>query len=170
MVLLGLRNSYKDDIKTSAAEMVYGTTLRVPGEYFADEEPMGCPEMFVQKLRERMRQMRETPTAHHIKQRIFRHKELEDCTHVFVRVDRPRRPLEQPYEGPFPVIQRLTDFLYRINYKGQPTEVNVDRLKPAFMEETEEAQQPALDNAIPGPSTGEIRKEQPVRRIRFTTP
>lgn len=88
MVLLGLRNSYKDDIKTSAAKMIYGATLRVPGEYFANEEPIGCPEMFVQKLREQMRQMRETPTVHHIKQRIFRHKELEDYTHVFVRVDR----------------------------------------------------------------------------------
>lgn len=157
MVLLGLRNSYKEDIKTSAAEMVYGTTLRLPGEYFT-EEPMECPEMFAQKLRERMRRVRSMPTAHHIKPRIFIHKELEDCTHVFIRVDRPRRSLEQPFEGPFQVIQRLTDFLYKINYKGQSTEINIDRLKPAFIEETEEAQQQAEDK--PPPRTRTDRKRE----------
>lgn len=52
MVLLGLKNSFKEDIKTSAAEMVYGTTLRIPGEYFTFEEPIRCPQMFVQKLRD----------------------------------------------------------------------------------------------------------------------
>jgi len=69
-ILLGLRNSFKDDIKASAAEMVYGTTLRVP-EYFTSDEPMGCPEMFVQKLCERMRQVRPMPSAHHVKPKIF---------------------------------------------------------------------------------------------------
>lgn len=171
MVLLGLRNSIKDDIKTSAAEMVYGTTLRVPGEYFAAEEQMGCPEMFAQKLRERMRRVRSKPTAHHIKPKIFIHKELEECTHVFVRVDRPRRPLEQPFEGPFKIIQRLTDFLYRIDYKGRPTEINIDRLKPAFREGTEEAQQPAEDDSRPGPSGIEKKKRvHPVQAVRFVTP
>lgn len=87
MVLLGLRNSFKDDINASAAEMIYGTTLRVPGEYFTADEPMGCPDMFVQKLHERMREVGSKPTAHHIKQKAFIHKELEDCIHVFVRVD-----------------------------------------------------------------------------------
>ncbi|KAK2577094.1 hypothetical protein KPH14_001013 [Odynerus spinipes] len=30
IVLLGLRTSIKDDIKASAAELTYGTTLRLP--------------------------------------------------------------------------------------------------------------------------------------------
>ncbi|XP_026471383.1 protein NYNRIN-like [Ctenocephalides felis] len=32
VVLLGLRSSYKEDLKASSAEMVYKTTLRLPGE------------------------------------------------------------------------------------------------------------------------------------------
>lgn len=32
-VLLGLRTCYKEDIKSTAAEMVYETTLRIPGEF-----------------------------------------------------------------------------------------------------------------------------------------
>lgn len=39
VVLLGLRTSYKEYIKASTAEMVYDTTLKLPGEYFAAEEP-----------------------------------------------------------------------------------------------------------------------------------
>ena len=33
LVLLGIRTSLKEDISTTAAEMVYGTTLRLPGEF-----------------------------------------------------------------------------------------------------------------------------------------
>lgn len=51
-----------------------------------------------------------------------------------------RRSLEQPYEGPFSIIERLADFLYRINYKDQPTDINIDRLKPAFIEGAGEGQ------------------------------
>jgi len=92
MALLGLRTSYKENIQASAAELVYGITL--PGEYFTFEDPIGCPQTFVEKLRERMRQVRGLTTAHLIKHKTFIHKDLEDATHVFVRVDRLRGPLE----------------------------------------------------------------------------
>jgi len=149
--------------------MVYGKTLQVPDEYFAAEEPTGCPDMFLQKLRERMRRVGPKPTAHHIKQKAFVHKEL-DCTHVFVRVDRATRSLEQPYEGPSPIIKRLTDFLYRINYKDRPTEINIDRLKPAFIERTKENQQLPENNSLPEPSPVETEKGHLARKIRFATP
>ena len=35
LVLLGIRTALKVDISSSAAEMVYGTTLRLPGEFFS---------------------------------------------------------------------------------------------------------------------------------------
>ena len=34
LVLLGIRTALKEDIQSTAAEMVYGTTLRLPGEFF----------------------------------------------------------------------------------------------------------------------------------------
>lgn len=42
-VLLGLWTSIKEDIKASAAELVYGTTLCLPGEFFLDIEPTNQP-------------------------------------------------------------------------------------------------------------------------------
>ncbi|KMQ90169.1 gag-pol protein [Lasius niger] len=88
-----------------------------------------------------MRQVRPTPTTHHVKRKAFSHKELEDCTHVFVRVDRPKSSLEPPYKGPFKVNDRLSEYLYKINYKKRPTEINIDRLKPAILENEEVAQE-----------------------------
>ena len=35
LVLLGIRTAYKQDVMCTAAELVYGTTLRLPGEFFA---------------------------------------------------------------------------------------------------------------------------------------
>ncbi|XP_076287328.1 uncharacterized protein LOC143212412 [Lasioglossum baleicum] len=135
-----LRISYKDDIKASAAEMVFGTTLRILGEFFAAEDPIGCPQIFIEKLREHIRTIRPTPTSHHAYRKPFVYKELEDCTYVFVRVDKLKTSLELPYEGPYQIIERLTDFLYKINYKGVPTTINIDRLKPAFLENVLEDQ------------------------------
>ena len=37
-VLLGIRTTLKEDISATAAEMVYGTTLRLPGEFFTPSQ------------------------------------------------------------------------------------------------------------------------------------
>ncbi|XP_072744006.1 uncharacterized protein [Anoplolepis gracilipes] len=58
-VLLGLRTSIKDDIKASAAEMVY---------------------MFLEKFRQYMRNVRPSPTTHHSRAKPFRHKDLDTST------------------------------------------------------------------------------------------
>ena len=34
LILLGIRTTIKQDLKYTAAELVYGTTLRLPGEFF----------------------------------------------------------------------------------------------------------------------------------------
>ncbi|CAB0028612.1 unnamed protein product [Trichogramma brassicae] len=38
-VLLGLRTTFKEDLQASPAEMVFGTSLRIPGEFVARQEP-----------------------------------------------------------------------------------------------------------------------------------
>ncbi|KMQ84458.1 gag-pol protein [Lasius niger] len=136
-VLLGLRTSFKEDIKASAAELVLGTTLRIPGEYFASEETIGYPQVFVEKFREYMKSIRPVPTAHHTRTKPFIHRDLDDSTHVFVRVDKSRSPLDKPYEGPFPVITKINQSVFRINIKGTAQNINIDRLKPAFLEATQ---------------------------------
>ncbi|GBM01667.1 hypothetical protein AVEN_271924-1 [Araneus ventricosus] len=63
---------------------------------------------------------------------IFVHKDLENCSHVFQRIDRVKKQLESPYEGPFPVIERKVKY-FTINIKGKNVNVSLDRLKLAYI-------------------------------------
>mgnify|MGYP006897561078 CR=1 FL=1 len=56
--------------------------------------------------------------------------ELKTCSHVWIRLDRVRKPLEAPYQGPFQVIGRK-DMVYTILMRGKEVSVAVERLKPA---------------------------------------
>lgn len=104
-VLLRSRTCYKEDLKSSAAEMQYGTVLRVPNEFF-DVDAVSDPVMFHMRdmFRSHMREVRPTATSHHIKGKFFIQKGKQDCTHVFVRVDSVKQPLESPYTGPYEII------------------------------------------------------------------
>lgn len=132
-VLLGLRTTFKEDLQASPAEMVFGTSPRVPGELFiTDDSPMDQPE-FVKSLRKLFRALRPVPAARHSEHKPFVFKTLEECTHVFYRIDAIRKPLEPPYSGPHRVIKRLDNRTYLIDINGQDKTVSTDNLKPAFL-------------------------------------
>ncbi|CAL1678522.1 unnamed protein product [Lasius platythorax] len=83
--------------------------------------------------------------------------------------------LSQPHEGPFPVITKINDTVFRINYKGQPTTINVDRLKPAFIEATEPQGQRNAEESEPqpgpsnaNPDTSHIPRKS-TKAVRFAT-
>ena len=60
------------------------------------------------------------------------HKDLLTTSHVFVRTDAVRKPLEQPYKGPFKVISR-SDKFFVLDLNVRKDTVSIDRLKPAFI-------------------------------------
>ena len=129
LILLGLRTVFKDDIKCTLAELVYGSTLRLPGEFFnttcANNEQID----YVEQLREHMRKVKPVPTVTHGQRQIFISKHLQTSSHVFVRRDAVKLPLQRPYDGPFPFIQRKPK-AYKLLINGKTV---IDRLKPAFI-------------------------------------
>ncbi|UYV80525.1 hypothetical protein LAZ67_19000466 [Cordylochernes scorpioides] len=79
--------------------------------------------------------IRPQPTRQTKQNNIFSHKDLDTCSHVFVRKDFVKRALSAPYEGPFPVVSRSSKtFTVKIN--DQNKVISVNRLKPAFIENT----------------------------------
>ncbi|XP_062555807.1 uncharacterized protein LOC134220724 [Armigeres subalbatus] len=130
-ILLGLRTTYKEDIGASPAEMVYGSTLRIPSEFFADSPVNINENEFVVNLREAMRQQRPTDTAWHSNQNVFVHRDLNRCKQVFIRNDSVRPSLSPPYDGPYEVVKRSNKH-YTVAVNGRIVNVSIDRLKPAY--------------------------------------
>lgn len=133
IVLLALRNTVKEDVGAAPAELVYGTTLRLPGELFSSAPSEPSPHDLVTALRDSMTQLRPVSGSNHdTTRRIFVPTQLDNVSHVFVRVDAHRTPLQPRYEGPYAVLDRRPkDFKLQINNRS--SWVSIDRLKPAFV-------------------------------------
>ena len=93
MMLLGIQTAIKTDLGCSVAELVYGTTLRIPGEFFVSDQttPTNVAE-FVSQLKNAMSKLKAVPTrtdATHCK--VHLNHNLSTCTHLFVRHDAVRK-------------------------------------------------------------------------------
>ncbi|GFW79449.1 transposon Tf2-8 polyprotein [Trichonephila clavipes] len=148
IILLGLRASLKEDILCTPAELVFGTTIRLPGEMFDSSKPDDDVVNFVSKLMSHMQSLHPKPPKHHGKRPVFIHPGLLEATHVFLRRDMLRRPLQQPYDGPFKVLQRK-DKVFFLDINGKRVSVSIDRCKPAFFLNTEDLQLPQTKNETP---------------------
>lgn len=132
-ILLGLRAAIKEETNHSVAEMVYGTNIRLPGEFFNSAllPVVSHPDTFVTELKNQLAELK--PVTRKVTQKnIFVHKDLKNCSHVFVRIDRVKKALEPPYEGPFKVLKKEEKY-FKIEIKNREVNISIDRLKPAYI-------------------------------------
>ena len=135
LVLLGIRTAFKDDIQCKVAELVYGTTPRLPGEFFnstQNEQTSMDQASYVTQLKSTMCRLQAVPTRQPQHRRTHISNDLTMCSHVFVRHDALRKPLQPPYDGPYRVLQRSTKH-YTIDRNRHPTIVSLDLLKAAHL-------------------------------------
>ena len=141
LILLGIRTTVKEDLGCSAAELVFGTTVRLPGELVYTQNILDIePSTFVQRLRVRMKNIRHTPPRPH-SSRVQISPDLQSCEYVFVRHDAVRKPLQPPYDGPYKVLVRAEKF-FKIQRTGKTDNVSIDRLKPALIEHSDDSVPP----------------------------
>ena len=106
IVLLGIRASLKERLSCTSAELVYGTTLRLPGDFFAPPiAEDAC--LFVSRLRSTMHHQQFIPTKWHGNRGIYLSPDIHSSTHIYVCHDGHKPPLTRPYEGPFRVVRHL---------------------------------------------------------------
>lgn len=134
LVLLGMRNSWKEDLRASPAELVYGEPLCLPGQFLSPKDDYNVQDVtqYATRLRSHMANLTPRPTSWHTNSPFYIPRELSNSTHIFLRQDHVRRSLEPPYAGPFKVVNRYEKY-YTIEVRGKQINVSVDRLKPAYM-------------------------------------
>ncbi|XP_018331649.1 uncharacterized protein LOC108741348 [Agrilus planipennis] len=131
--MLGIRSAWKDDLQSTAAEMVYGEPLRLPGEFLAKTTPeTSTTSQFVQQLRQHVRQLQPVHGTRHGERTPFIFKDLATTSQVFVRHDGPKGPLQQPYDGPFKVVSRA-EKTFVVCIRGKNVKIAINRLKPAYV-------------------------------------
>ncbi|GFU48276.1 retrovirus-related Pol polyprotein from transposon 412 [Trichonephila clavipes] len=74
--------------------------------------------------------LKPVPTSSHGRETVFVHPELSQCTHVFLRHDAIRKPLQPPYDEPFAVVKH-SEKLITLQRRGKEICVSIDRVKPA---------------------------------------
>jgi transposase InsO family protein len=100
LVLLGLRTAWRDDLQATTAELIYGQTLRLPGEFFNPSKSRLSDPEFIQQFRKLMNDLRPTPTSSHGNKQIFTFRDLETCSHVFLRHDAVKPPMKTHHNPP----------------------------------------------------------------------
>ncbi|XP_064475810.1 uncharacterized protein LOC135389707 [Ornithodoros turicata] len=134
IVLLGVRSAVKQDLSCSSAKLVFGTTLRLPSEFFhTSAQPSTAAPEYIDRLRHTFAQIRPTDTRvpsnrpHHVPH------ELATVSHVYLRTDATRKSLHPPYSGPHLVLSRSPKH-FTISVNGHKDTVSIDRLKPAHVD------------------------------------
>ena len=84
IVLLGIRTALKTDTQCSAAELVYGTTLRLPGEFFHHNSTdlVVDPTTLLARLKTAMRELRAAPVREQPQRSTYVNRDLTSCTRV----------------------------------------------------------------------------------------
>jgi len=87
VILLGIRATWKEDIKSTPAEMVYGEPIRLPGQFLDDQRPTekGQNHDFLESLKTAMEKLRPETT------RTKSHFHIQRHEHHNTRVRQTRR-------------------------------------------------------------------------------
>jgi hypothetical protein len=82
-----------------------------------------------------MDSLRPVQTNYHSNQTTFIHRQLANCSQVFIRIDSVKPALTPPYEGPYKIIKRTAKY-FIIEKKQKQVKISIDRVKPAFTTQT----------------------------------
>ncbi|CAH8596414.1 unnamed protein product [Dicrocoelium dendriticum] len=100
LVLLGIKSTSKADLHATPSSLIFGCTQRLPGELVSLKAPTTFDYGdYAAPLSHHVRRLQPVqPRAHSLRTNVD--ERLTTCTHVFLRTDYVRRPLQPPHSGP----------------------------------------------------------------------
>ena len=131
-VLLGMRTAWREDPECSAADLVYGSSLHIPGEFLPPvrPDPAKPSSEFLRGLQSFMRGAVPPPPAHHGSRPAQVPSNLSSTGWVYIRRDGYQPPLTRPYSGPHRIVE-THDKHFVLDINGRHDTVSIDRLKVA---------------------------------------
>jgi len=159
-ILLDIRATWREDLGATPAELVYGKTLRLPGQ-FLSKQPMttkGDTSHLITTLRHQFANVQLKTQTMTLNNYLF----SKTASHVFVRHDGPKSILQPPYDGPFPVLK--TNGQNSVQIHGKNIDVSIDRIKPAYL--LAEPDKTAFKTSTQSPGETENPAKPPPRTTR----
>ena len=131
--LLSLRTSFTEGIQTTPSCIVFGQSLRLPGEMVVRQsiEPIMNQGEYAAKLRRAMASNAARKSRFKAIQG-YQEPELDTCTHVYVRNMNKQNSLQPHYIGPFLVLEKHSKY-FKIQFDTRIDNVVLERLKAAFL-------------------------------------
>lgn len=162
LVLLGIRSAWKEDLKSSAAELVYGEPLRLPGQFFSpSRESVPDITSFTSRLRSHISNLSPSSASWHGKKTFYLPADIFSSEYVFLRRGPATSSLESPYTGPYKVLERKAK-TFKLEVMGKSITVTIDRLKPAYLVDS-----PSPTPPPPCPKSNRLPPlQQPDKRTR----
>jgi len=172
-VLLGLR-SIPTEGGLSPFTAITGSSLLIP----AVRQAKLSDGEFITSLARSMREIDFRSLSEgqsHSPNQPFIPKDLFSASHVWIRIDRVRKPLEAPYSGPFKVDGWKGKVVTVIREDGSKETVSMDRIKPAIMKRTGVAthSKPSLPPDVDSKATADKQKQPAIftskagRKVHF---
>ena len=142
--------------------------LRIPGTYFTTTTEFPTPDQssYAAKLKTVMEKLKAIPPRQQKHQHVNVGDLLQTCTHVFVRHDAIRKPLETLYNDPYQVLTHSKKH-FNVNVKGCKEVISIDRLKPAYLNVTTASE--AISLPHPSPPTSTVSEPPPKLKGHHTT-
>ena len=124
----------KGDIQWSSAELVYGTTVRLPGEFFDNtrEDATTEPAAYVTQLKSDMQRLQATSVRQHAPRK-----------YMYILICRPALTslyvmmlIEKHYKHCMTALIRYSSDLksiFKLDVKGKQETISLDRLKPVHL-------------------------------------
>lgn len=137
LILLMLRTSPRSDGQPSPAEIVFGTTLRLPIDLLVPPTTREYldPADYSDRLKEHMQKVTPIITKHNISSNTsYIDPRLKIASKVWVR-NMTKKGLEPNYVGPFDVLKLSSNYVTIRRHNGRTDTVSVNNVKACFSQE-----------------------------------
>ena len=133
LIILSINNMYKADLKCSSAELVFGQTLRLPGDLCCNSPQLriSYPSDMVFAMQKFANSCQPIDTRAISSKPEHLPDALQTCTHFFIRNDPIKANLTPTYDGPFLVLSR-TKHSFAVLRRDKLCTAAINNIKPAY--------------------------------------